>query len=751
MLLCCGASPKSRAPPSAAAAGGTEADANPATRRPARVAASPEAVRKPQELQAVQAAQRHELPSEVVSVRVDDGRGRLKQRQPARSVGHDGPGAAFVLLPQRHRVAHAAAALMAAMTLVICCEWLLLSLLHETPNGSPTASSSFTWGSRSSTSVSKPPDPPPLAFTYTAPAARRAPPALLPWGAFRACASEAGLGQLRLLRLDECVVALAAAVFVALGAARGLSGPAAVSWLIRCGTITLTFLVSAGVHYTLISCLTLGSSAGENGATAGEIVGEMAVGLRFAGRTVGAGLAMWLLVACADFEPQAEGRTEEPDQRPLTPKNGRRWLEHGRGATALRVLGAGVGAFMLLCSAIRITKVWKAAKIAELSRFPGAQDPFAAAELDAWNAGYTIGPSIGWWLRPAAETAGGEEDGAGSAALAKRLSVPTRLWGSDWLGEMAVLAMAGRRQVDGGDLFLTLTSQLAALPGAAACRWWHADVWDSIMPDAVHPNFNWLRGSRWGWEDGHVAITDLSTGLFGSGLDKLAAAAAARVQGAAGAGRVRFATLRDDGVVLTAAADGAEAEQDHARSVGVAALSMELHRMKLPMMRRLAIARGVDADRIDAVLYGAEPKEILAALILARKLPWEKSARSIARAPAAGEGSAGALEAERCVPCVGGGGFASTVCGRWSANATHVFVAWKGCGLHILQLASNQPQQPRSTALTHTTALVGTRAAAEAPGWFGFGGVAVDVQGAAVAAVGGSRKYQGAPKWRRAG
>jgi hypothetical protein len=79
------------------------------------------------------------------------------------------------------------------------------------------------------------------------------------------------------------------------------------------------------------------------------------------------------------------------------------------------------------------------------------------------------------------------------------------------------------------------------------------------MPDTIHPNFNWLRGSRWGWEDGHVSMgADPSMDLLGSDLDGLAAAAAVRVGVGGEAGWVRYATLRDDGMVLTAASDGAQ-------------------------------------------------------------------------------------------------------------------------------------------------------------------------------------------------
>ena len=43
------------------------------------------------------------------------------------------------------------------------------------------------------------------------------PPKLVRWGVFTDCAQELGLGELRLFRLDECVVGLAAALFVLVG------------------------------------------------------------------------------------------------------------------------------------------------------------------------------------------------------------------------------------------------------------------------------------------------------------------------------------------------------------------------------------------------------------------------------------------------------------------------------------------------------------------------------------------------------
>ena len=84
---------------------------------------------------------------------------------------------------------------------------------------------------------------------------------------------------------------------------------------------------------------------------------------------------------------------------------------------------------------------------------------------------------------------------------------------------------------------------------------------------------------------------------------------------------------------------------------------------------------------------------------------------------------------DRCVPCAAEPS-ASADCGRWSANASHVFVVWRACGVHVLR--------PTDTSITPTTSLAGRRIATSG------------LDGAEVVAVGGTRRYQGAPRWRRA-
>eukprot|EP01046_Picozoa_sp_COSAG06_P066248 COSAG06_NODE_16629_length_990_cov_0.771044_1_plen_99_part_10 len=80
------------------------------------------------------------------------------------------------------------------------------------------------------------------------------------------------------------------------------------------------------------------------------------------------------------------------------------------------------------------------------------------------------------------------------------------------------------------------------------------------MPVEIHPNLNWLRGSRWSWDDGAVDLAGLAQR---ASANAAAAAAATAVSSGAGGGPaggwaqaglgLRYAVFRDDGKLLTAA------------------------------------------------------------------------------------------------------------------------------------------------------------------------------------------------------
>jgi hypothetical protein len=358
---------------------------------------------------------------------------------------------------------------------------------------------------------------------------------------------------------------------------------------------------------------------------------------------------------------------------------------------------------------------------------------------------------------------------------------------------MAVLARAGRRQVDGGDLFLVLVNALLSAPADIVHKLrdsynTHGSLMhDQQMPAEIHPNWNWLRGSRWTWEDGArdlwglAAVAQLRSELQSqaySALDK----------SPSGADALRHVIFRADGALFSARTElqaqhslgSSDQIHRHAKALETAVLSTELDNLELTELHRLAVKRSAilpphspNGENVAAVSVpvGEPPsrKKLTATLLqrgagaeLLAALQAEKRSPTGPDAPQKPFGRAEPVipdpGLQRCRPCaddVGSSSAASggTVCGRWSANATHVFVAWKSCGVHVLQPLGQRDESKGYAPPSLRSTLAGTKIGTATADWLTMLTTVFDRSsdnGGAVAAVGGTRAYPGASKWRRA-
>lgn len=502
--------------------------------------------------------------------------------------------------------------------------------------------------------------------------------------------------------------------------------------------------------------------------------------------------------------------------------------------TGLLLGASGIG-ISLIYYAIRLTKAWKQATISELTKF--ATDPFSMDQVDTWDE-YTVGPQIHLHGDESATVVAGDREESVDTSLV----VLGRAVESRWLTEMTELARAGRRKVDAGDLFVACVNALLAAPAAVARRWREGyytqdSLWnEQQMPEGIHPNWNWLRGSRWKWEDGAQDLRGLAA------LAQSRAYSHSALNNTPNEHRedaLHYAIFSDDGSLLisvlaeqklhrppsgeanehvqrvhhaaaattTPVANGHVAVvqeiQRHAKALQAAVLSAELSSLAMSDLHRLAAKRGVtmphqahgdsslvnsqDGSNAASVLTGKEPSrsmltalllqqaggtELLASLDMGTERRDHPESGANLRPPSRGnETTMTAPTVMRCRPCAANsaGGLA---CGRWSANASHLFVAWNGCGVHVLQplghreaikgsgderLNASPPPSLRST-------LIGTRAntASAAIDWLALLKTAFSLQshntddaqsgsnGGAVVVVGGTRAYHGASKWRRA-
>lgn len=507
------------------------------------------------------------------------------------------------------------------------------------------------------------------------------------WGAFDECAQEAGLHELRLPRPDQWVVAGAVLLLLLLGLLRG--GAPAQRAALGASLVVLVTLVTAGAHRAVIHCANLAVE----GLPASEVVAELRAGLRFAARSTAASLLLWAVIVLGELDEEDESgggaAAADAEQAKDAQAAGKR---ASLRAAAGRSCAAALGAVAVLCMVVRCAKSWRSAVLEGLSE-ERASGIFLTAEERSWSD-YSVGPT----LSVAAEAQGLNGHATEQAEGAELW----QLWGSGWLGRLAVEARAGRQQVDCGDLLLDIIARIGRLP--AALREW---LGDDGAPRSIHPNMNWLRGSRWSWVDGggvNGTVDDGST--------------------------VHYAILGDGGRLFTSTERlNSSGAMRHARQLEGALLRRSLEQQGLGALRRRAIELGLEETRLAQALDSSEPRRALIALLLhdASVHPTEPADSGV---ESEATGAAAALAArDRCVPCAAEPS-ASADCGRWSANASHVFVVWRACGMHVLR--------PTDTSITPTTSLAGRRIAASG------------LDGPEVVAVGGTRSYQGAPRWRRA-
>ena len=154
--------------------------------------------------------------------------------------------------------------------------------------------------------------------------------------------------------------------------------------------------------------------------------------------------------------------------------------------------------------------------------------------------------------------------------------------------------------------------------------------------------------------------------------------------------------------------DAVQEAHRHAKALESAVLFAELDSLGLSELQTLAVKTGAISPPYERSGVGtALSREKLTALLLQQGGGTELLAALQRETQRHVESAAGSRKVEpliaapapqHCRPCADEGGSrsaAGTVCGRWSANATHVFVAWKGCGVHVLQpLAQRAEHSP---------------------------------------------------------